>query len=402
MRNIRLFGVLVLAAVLGMASVSGIGQQEEDLIPVVFQSKWFPQAQFAGYWAAGGHLPGESPSGNVPAGEGAPNFYAEEGLDVTILDGGSVNPARNVAAGNADFGTDWIANVLIQREDGLDLVHLSQVFQVPGYLFVALADSGIETVEDFQGRNVGVWGFGNEFAAQACFRANGLVSDLNEDVSEPDLNTTVYAFDPALVFPDEVDVASAMVYNELDQIIGLGFPLDQLSVVSAAANGCGLLEDFIFTTQELLDSENWTTAAGVESGLSGQELAERFVRASLKGWRWAVENQDQATEVVLDFCGDTCQGSGDRQSPQIHQSWQMARVAEQVQPSLMTSAEIQELFDFEGTPEAVEVGCLDMAAYNRTVELLENIDLISEGVGDASEVVDTSIMEGIGIDCSGS
>src|SRR5688572_9159428 len=51
----------------------------QELIPINFQSKWFPQAQFAGYFVAQ-----------------EKGFYAEEGLDVTILDGGNVNPTVQV------------------------------------------------------------------------------------------------------------------------------------------------------------------------------------------------------------------------------------------------------------------------------------------------------------------
>jgi len=393
MRTVRVSMLVALLAAFGLFAVQGVGQG--DLISITFQSKWFPQSQFAGYWVAGGHLPDAAASENAPGGaNGAPNFYAEEGLDVTILDGGSVNPSQNVAAGNADFGTDWMANMLVQREAGLDVVHIAQVFQVPGYLFVALADSGIESVSDFAGANVGVWGFGNEFVATACFAANGLTSDLDESASNPDVAATVYAFDPALVFPDAVDVASAMVYNELDQIVGLGFPLDQLSVISAASSGCGLLEDFIFTTAELLQSDNWRG-----TGLSGQELAERFVRASLKGWQWAIDNQADATQVVLDFCGDTCNGSGSTQSPAIHQTWQMARVLEQVQPSLLTDAAILDLYGFSETPEGRTLGCLNSAEYDLTVSLVEQVGLIQPGTGDAANVVSSDVLDGLGIEC---
>jgi NitT/TauT family transport system substrate-binding protein len=396
MQKIKMLAVFGLLAVFATFAVGGISQPE--LIPVVFQSKWFPQAQFAGYWAAGGHLPGESASGNVPLENGL-NFYAEEGLDVTILDGGSANPSQNVAAGNADFGTDWIANMLVQRQAGLDLIHIGQMFQLAGYLFVALESSGIDAVEDFAGRNVGVWAFGNEFVAEACIADAGLSSDLDPTVSDPDVNTTVYAFDPSLVFPDEVDVASAMVYNELDQIQGLGFGFNQLSIISAAAAGCGLLEDFIFTTAELLASDNWTTAAGVESGMSGQELAERFVRASVKGWEWAINNQAEAVSVVIDFCGDTCNGSGSTQTPTIHQSWQMARVAEMVQPALLTDDFALGLFGLDTTPAAATLGCLSSSDYDNTIRLLEAINLIEAGQGSAADVVNSGVLAGAGIGC---
>ncbi|MDE0527868.1 MAG: ABC transporter substrate-binding protein [Truepera sp.] len=330
----------------------------QDLIPVNFQSKWFPQSQFAGYFVA------------IDKG-----FYAEEGLDVTVLDGGNVNPTVQVASGNADFGTDWIANMLVQREQGLKVVQVAQVFQTSGYRMVALGDSGIETFGDLAGRTVGVWGFGNEFVSQAVFATEELTSDLDPTVGSPDVSVVVYAFDPALVFPNEVDVASAMIYNELDQIVGLGFPLASLTVLDPADIDAALLEDLIFTTPDVLADPDFKG-----SGVSGREVAERFLRATLRGWQFAVDNPDEAVFIVLGYCGDTCAGSGSTQSPLIHQTWQMARVAELVQPDMYST-----------------IGAIDQGAWERSVELLVEVGLLNESVGFA-DVVDTSVLEAIGIE----
>ncbi len=344
----RIFAV---AVTLWLASTA-LGQ---NLVDVCFQSKWFPQAQFAGYFVA------------IDKG-----YYAEEGLNVTVLDGGNVNPTVAVASGNCDFGTDWIANMLVQRAQGLEVVQIAQVYQKAGYRMVALNDSGIETFADMAGRTVGVWGFGNEFVTQAVFASQDLSSDLDPTVTSPDVNAIVYAFDPALVFPDQVDVASAMIYNELDQIIGLGFPLETLTVLDPADIGADLLEDLIFTTPALLASDNFKG-----SGLSGREVAERFLRATIRGWEYAVDNLDEAVFIVLGYCGDTCQGSGSTQSPLIHQTWQMARVAELVKPTADTA-----------------VGAIDPDAFASSVALLVEVGLIDSAFS-FDEIVDTSIYEAV-------
>ncbi len=335
--------------------IAGGNAFAQELIPINFQSKWFPQAQFAGYFVAQDK-----------------GFYAEEGLDVTILDGGNVNPTVQVGSGNADFGTDWVANMLAQREQGLDVVTIAQVFQDSGYRLVSLADSGIEEIADLAGTTVGVWGFGNEFATEAVFAAAGFTSDLDPTETSPDVNAVVYAFDPSLVFPHEVDAASAMTYNELDQIVGLGYPLDQLVILDPADIGADLLEDNIFTRPDVLASENFKG-----SGLSGREVAERFLRATIRGWEYAVANQEEAVQIVLKFCGDTCAGSGSTQSPLIHQTWQMAEVAKLVMP----------------TPDTV-VGALNQEAFERSVDLLVQVGLLSQPVayGDA---VDPSVFEAV-------
>ncbi len=327
----------------------------QDLIDVTFQSKWFPQAQFAGYFVAQ-----------------AKGFYEEEGLSVTVLDGGNVNPTVQVASGNADFGTDWIANMLVQREQGLNVVQIAQIYQTSGYRMVALNDSGIESFADLAGRTVGVWGFGNEFVAQAVFAAEDLSSDLDPTVTNPDVNAVVYAFDPSLVFPNEVEVASAMTYNELDQIVGLGYALDTLTLLDPADINADLLEDLIFTTPELLENPDFKG-----SGVSGHEVAERFLRATIKGWEYAVANQEEAVSIVLESCGDTCAGSGSTQSPQIHQTWQMARVAELVSPEADTN-----------------VGALNEEAFDRSVGLLNQVGLLARPVT-YGDVVDESVYEAV-------
>lgn len=345
----RILGLLALCALIGASFA------QDDLVEVVFQSKWFPQAQFAGYFVA------------IDQG-----FYAEEGLSVTVLDGGSVNPTVQVASGNADFGTDWIANMLVQRDQGLEVVQIAQIYQNSGYRMVALEGSGIETFEDLAGNTVGVWGFGNEFVAQAVFDVLGFTSNLDPTVTTPDVDAVVYAFDPALVFPDQVDVASAMTYNELDQIVGLGFPLSDLVILDPAEIDASLLEDLIFTRAEILATDDFKG-----SGMSGAEVAERFLRASIRGWEYAIANPEEAVFIVLGFCGDTCAGSGSTQSPLIHQSWQMARVAELVMPTPDTS-----------------IGAIDRTAWDRSVELLEQVGLISEIVP-FDDVVDMSILDAL-------
>jgi NitT/TauT family transport system substrate-binding protein len=348
MKNVRLFALMVATLLLASAAA-------QQTVDVVFQSKWFPQAQFAGYFVAQNK-----------------GFYAEEGLNVTILDGGNVNPTVQVASGNADFGTDWIANMLVQRDQGLEVVQIAQIYQDSGYRMVALRDSGIEEFADLAGRRVGVWAFGNEFVAQAVFAAEDLTSNLDPTVTNPDVETVVYAFDPALVFPNEVDVASAMIYNEVDQIVGLGYPLDTLNLLDPADIDAALLEDLIFTTPALLESEDFKG-----SGLSGREVAERFLRATLRGWEYAVDNQEEAVQIVLEYCGDTCAGSGSTSSPLVHQTWQMARVAELVKPDADT-----------------QVGAIDREAFDRSVELLMQVGLINEAVT-FEQIVDTSVYDAI-------
>src|SRR5690606_41552731 len=178
------------------------------------------------------------------------------------------------------------------------VVTIAQVYQASGYRMVALSDSGIESIADMAGKKVGVWAFGNEFASDAVFAAARLSSNLAPTETSPDVDAVVYAFDPSLVFPNEVDVASAMTYNELDQIIGLGYGLDSLNILVPADIGADLLEDNIFTTPAVLADPDFKG-----SGLSGAEVAARFLCASIRGWEYAIADHGEAVFIWWSDCG---------------------------------------------------------------------------------------------------
>ncbi len=406
----------IAAAVFTGCSEDSADETGDELVPVVFQSKWFPQAQFAGYYIAGGIPAGAdgAPQGEVsmklPLDENGLTFYEAEGLQVGIIPGvlGDTfyNPSQEVAEGRADFGTDWISNMIRNVEDSdYELRHVAQIYQRSGFEMVAPAAAGLSSLEDFRELTddgdkvkVGVWPGGNELPVLACLKQAGLLTDLETmgtaQEGQENVSTVSYAFDPALVFPslddptktvcednggaecsELVDVASAMVYNELNQILGLGYTEADLQRFPASDLGCGLLEDFIFTTADLLETQDFKG-----SGMSGREVAERFVRATARGWEWAAANEAEAVGVVLDYCGDTCAGSGSNASNDVHQSWQMGQVNALVKPEAST-----------------KVGCLDLAAFDATIERLNAINFIREGTG--REIIDGDVAVGAGLGC---
>ena len=332
--------VTMAAAVFAAGWMTQAGAAEK--LAVSLQLKWFPQAQFAGYFVAK-----------------EKGYYADEGLDVTLLPIGDQSPIQTVVSGAVDFGTTWIADLLTAREKGLPVVHIAQMFQRSGFAMVALKSSGIENLCDIKGRSVGVWPSGNEYPAVALFRKCGLTSSLDARVANPDVTAVTYPFDPALVFPERVDLVSAMIYNEVDQIVGLGYGLDQLNVWMLADEGINLLEDLVFTTEKVLNDPDYKG-----SGMSGREVAARLLRASLKGWDYAVNNQAETVEkYVLPVCGNTCKGSGTRSDAKSHQTWQMTEIAKLYQAGATA----------KGCP-----GYLEPAAYEASVQLLLDQKILSK------------------------
>ncbi|MFZ5791803.1 MAG: ABC transporter substrate-binding protein [Pseudomonadota bacterium] len=259
----RSMGAAVLAAALVAWSAGG---QAADKLTL--QLKWVTQAQFAGYYVAKDK-----------------GFYEEAGLDVTIKPGGpDINPSQVIAGGGADVVIDWMPSALATREKGVPLVNIAQPFQSSGMMLTCRAETGIKTPADFKGHTLGVWFGGNEYPFLAWMSKLGLPT-----TGGPDGVTVLkqgFNVDPLL--QKQADCISTMTYNEYWQVIDAGLTPEQLVVFKYEDQGVATLEDGIYTLEK-----NLSEPAMVD------RLA-RFIKASMKGWDWAVAHPDEAAEIVLE------------------------------------------------------------------------------------------------------
>jgi NitT/TauT family transport system substrate-binding protein len=297
---------------------------------VQLQLQWAPQAQFAGYFAA------------VEQG-----YYAEENLEVEILDGGpDVIPQQvGSAPDGPEFTISWVPKVLEAREAGSDLVNIAQIFQRSGTLSVAWADSGITSPADFADKRVGVWDFGNEFEVTAAARAEGLEEGT-------DYEKVIQPFDMLLLLSREIDVAEAMIYNEYAQVLeaenpdtGELYQPEDLNVIDYNDVGTAMLQDAIFARAAWLAEEG------------NEDIATRFLRASFRGWIYCRDNPDDCIQYTID-AGSTL-GAG-------HQAWMMNEINPLIWPS------------------PAGIGILDEALWQQTVDIsLESGIIADEPADDA-------------------
>ena len=268
-----------------------------ELTPVNLQLQWFTQAQFAGYYAA------------VDQG-----FYEDAGLDVTILEGGvDIVPASVLDSGAADFAVSWVPRGLVPREEGVNITNIAQIFQRSATLQVAFADSGISSVDDLAGRNVGNWGFGNEFELLAGLRSAGL---------DPDADVTLVQqnFDMLALLNGEIDAAQAMIYNEYAQVLesvnpetGELYQPEDLVIIDWNDEGTAMLQDAL-----------WADADRLEEDEAYRATAVKFVEASLLGWIFCRDNFEECVQIVLDAAPTLGES---------HQSWQLNEINALIWPS---------------------------------------------------------------------
>ena len=236
---------------------------------VTLQLKWVTQAQFAGYYVAE-----------------AEGFYDEENLDVTILPGGpDIAPEQVLAGGGADVITTWMAAALAARERGLPLVNIAQPFKTGGLQLTCLRETGVETPEDFPGRTLGVWFFGNEYPFYAWMAQLGVATD---GADEDGVEVLRQAFSADPLIQGQADCISTMTYNEYGQVLDAGYAPEELANFNYLEQGVGMLEDGLYVLEEDLEDPAFV------------DKMVRFVRASMRGWKWAEENPEEAAQIVLD------------------------------------------------------------------------------------------------------
>jgi NitT/TauT family transport system substrate-binding protein len=255
---------LIAAGALALTAAPALAQDE-----VTLQLKWVTQAQFAGYYVA------------LEQG-----FYEEEGLDVTILPGGpDIAPPQVIAGGGADVIVEWMPAALAARERGLPLVNIAQPFKSSGMMLTCLKETGVESPEDFPGRTLGVWFFGNEYPFLSWMAQLGIPTDGGEN----GVTVLKQGFNVDPLLQKQADCISTMTYNEYWQVIDAGITEDQLVTFKYEDQGVATLEDGLYVLEENLQDPGFV------------DRMVRFVRASMRGWKWAEENPDEAAMIVLEY-----------------------------------------------------------------------------------------------------
>ena len=288
-----------------------------DLTPVTLQLQWVAQAQFAGYYAA------------VEQG-----YYEDEGLDVTIEEGGAdIVPQDVLASGDVDYAISWVPKVLGSIEQGANITDVAQIFERSATTQISFKDKNITSPADLAGKNVGSWGYGNEWELFAGMQEAG--------VEVGDISLVQQAFDMNAFLAGDIDAAQAMTYNEYAQVLetvnpdtGELYQPDDLNVIDWNEEGTAMLQDAI-----------WANADKLADDEAYADQTVKFIKASIKGWIYAAGNPDEAANIVADA------GSA---LPAGHQLWMTNEVSKLIFPS--TNG----------------VGLIDEAAWANTVDIAMN------------------------------
>ncbi|QKE62358.1 ABC transporter substrate-binding protein [Aquipseudomonas campi] len=253
-------GLCVLVLCLPGLAISAEPSRHNDataLQVIDFQLRWKHQFQFAGYYAAI-----------------AQGYYREEGFEVRLHEGApGRTPVDEVLAGRAQYA-ESNSELLYERLKGKPLVALAVIFQHSPSVLLARADAGIENAHDLIGKNVMLMNAQTDADFQAMFRREGIDPAL--------IQLQPSSYDIEDLVSGKVAAFNSYLTNEPYHLQQRGI---DYRIISPNTYGIDFYSDILFTSEaELRDNP---------------ERVEAFRRATLRGWRYAMDNPEEIIDLLL-------------------------------------------------------------------------------------------------------
>ena len=261
---------------------ASMAQDSAPMEKVKFLPHWLPQAQFAGYYMAE-----------------KKGIYKKYGLDVEILKGGpEVPPFDMLNSGKTDFTTNFLATALKAAMGGDKIINIGQFSKKSALVYVAKKKSGIMQPADMNGKKLGIWKSG--------FREVPLAFNKKYKI---DMKIVPILSTANLFLLDGVDVMTVMWYNEYHTILNSGLDEDELSSFFFYNSELNIPEDGVYCLRKTLDER--------------PEVCEKFIKASIEGWKYAFAHRDETIETVSGIMQDAHLPAN-----KPHQRWMLDRMSD--------------------------------------------------------------------------
>jgi NitT/TauT family transport system substrate-binding protein len=257
--------IVALLLVSGLLTACNTSTPTPEPAEVTIQLSWFHTVEFAGFYAAEQQ-----------------GYYAEENLAVNLVPGGfDARPWREVAEGRADFGVTGGNLLLMALSEGLPVRAIAAIFRQSPVALMALAESGIRTPQDLAGKRVGIispeMDDGNDIQFLAMLR------QLEIDESEMEL-VVIEDYSVGSLTSGAMDVSSVFSTNEP---VGAELQGVDVNLIFPQDYGVLIYANVLFARQGLTEEQ--------------PDLVERFVRATLRGYQYAIEHPDEASDLTLKY-----------------------------------------------------------------------------------------------------
>ncbi len=224
---------------------------------ISLQLKWKHSFQFAGFYMAK-----------------EKGLYADAGLDVSVKEIGSeVDLVADVLSGRSTYAISDSA-LILDRMQGADVVALSAILQRSPVALMVLSSSGIEKVEDLQGKRVMI----DSTSAQNV----SIMAMLKSRLGEATFDIVPMSYDIDELIKDRVDAFTVYIADQPMTLEARGI---KYRLLDPTTHGFDFYGDMLFTSSKELSTH--------------PRRVKKFVDASTKGWEYAFDHIDETIEVIL-------------------------------------------------------------------------------------------------------
>ena len=207
-------------------------------------------------------------------------YYTAEGLDVTIGEGkGSATTVQLVANGSETFGWADFGTAMQYIAKGAPIKSVAVISQSNPLAVVSHVEDNIKQPKDLEGKTVGVVAGGADGQLIGPFLEATRVDKSKVTVINVDISAKTQVF-----MDKKVDAILAWVTYQVPQLEAKGIKLNSMPLANVGLNTLNLA---IFASNDTIKNK--------------PDMVEKFVRASLKGWAYAIDHQDEAINLLADL-----------------------------------------------------------------------------------------------------
>jgi ABC-type nitrate/sulfonate/bicarbonate transport system substrate-binding protein len=252
---------VILILLLTLASCTQKPTAEEELTKVTLVLDWVPNTNHTGFYVAQ-----------------EKGFFAEQGLDVEIIQPVEGGSAQLIGAERGQFGVSYQEEVAYSRAADIPVVAVAAIIQNNTSGFASPASKNIATPSDFAGKKYGGWGSPVEIAL-----IDALMSPYSKSVEDVEI----------------VNIGSADFFTSVEKDVDFTWIYYGWTGIEAELRGFDI--NFILL-QDIEEALNFYTPVIIVNETLIQEnpeMIKSFLTATTKGYTYAIENPEDAAQVLL-------------------------------------------------------------------------------------------------------
>lgn len=264
-----IIGILTLSVI--ALSIWWSKSNKEDVVlhgkdKLVVQLQWFDGAQFCGLYVAQ-----------------AKGFFDKENLVVELnpVSSFTSDPIAILLDGRADIAIATADQVLINKNDGKDIIAFGNVFNRSLACYISKSKNKIYSFNDFKGKKIAVYKkFDTENILLSLDKKNNIQID-SKDILQAG---SIDAF-----LNEEYEILGSYLHNEPIDMLLQGINIEILDPVK---DSILFYSDTYITNSTKGDINEWNKK---------REILIRFIRAANEGWKYTKNNQTESIKIMFDY-----------------------------------------------------------------------------------------------------